>query len=65
MLKKIRRLKLNRETLRHLSEEGLRVAGGGTLGGCYTNATQCEFSVCVSECTACPSNICNKSFRCG
>ncbi len=49
MKKGLRKLQLNRETLRHLDEIVKAAVGGITAGACHTT----DPSVCGTNCTLC------------
>ena len=65
MNKKVRKLQLNRETLRHLEGRDLQgIVGGATLGRCGTytcpETVSCNWTECFSDqCSAsgCPSGL--------
>ena len=62
MKKKIRKLSLNKETVRHLTDEELRGVAGGTGNTCgNTCASTCD-STCASTCPSTCSGVgCNQA----
>jgi hypothetical protein len=59
MKKRVRKLSLHRETLRHLQSSALHVARGGT-GNTNEIMTGCACTdTCLSVCDGCGTNTCN------
>jgi natural product precursor len=45
-VKKLKKLELNRETLRNLTSQDLKIVQGGLTGGCFSNNCKTTTNTC-------------------